>query len=72
MKKVADKLEELFKKDKVEFEKKWEDIQMFIEYGMISEEKFYERAEKFALLKNTEGKFFTFKDYKKHIKDNQH
>ncbi len=71
MKKVADKLEELFKKDKEGFEKKWEDIQMFIEYGMISEEKFYERAEKFALLKNTDGKFFTFKDYKKHIKDNQ-
>lgn len=71
MKKVADKLEELFKKDREDFEKKWDDIKIFIEYGMISEEKFYERAEKFALLKNTEGKYFTFEEYKEHIKDNQ-
>ncbi len=71
MKKVADKLEELFKKDREDFEKKWDDIKIFIEYGMISEEKFYERAEKFALFKNTEGKYFTFEEYKEHIKDNQ-
>lgn len=71
MKKVADKLEELFKKDREDFEKKWDDIKIFIEYGMISETKFYERAEKFALLKNTEGKFFSFDEYKAHIKENQ-
>lgn len=71
MKKVADKLEELFKKDREDFEKKWDDIKIFIEYGMISEPKFYERAENFALLKNTDGKFFTFEEYKNHIKDNQ-
>ncbi|MCF8308913.1 MAG: molecular chaperone HtpG [Bacteroidales bacterium] len=70
-KKVADKLEELFKKDRQDFEKKWDDIKIFIEYGMISETDFYERAEKFALLKNSEGKFFTFEEYKHHIKENQ-
>lgn len=70
-KKVADKLEELFKKDRQDFEKKWDDIKIFIEYGMISETDFYERAEKFALLKNSEGKFFTFEEYKNHIKENQ-
>lgn len=71
MKKVADKLEDIFKNDREDFEKKWDDIKIFIEYGMISEEKFYERAQKFALLKNTEGKFFTFDEYKDHIKDSQ-
>jgi molecular chaperone HtpG len=71
MRKVADKLEEIFKKDREGFEKKWDDIKVFIEYGMISEEKFYERAEKFALLKNTEGKYFTLEEYKKHIKETQ-
>ncbi len=71
MKKVADKLEEIFKNDREDFEKKWDDIKIFIEYGMISETKFYERAEKFALLKNTEDKYFTFDEYKDHIKDNQ-
>lgn len=71
MKKVADKLEEIFKNDREDFEKKWDDIKIFIEYGMISETKFYERAEKFALLKNTEDKFFTFDEYKEHIKDKQ-
>ncbi len=71
MKKVADKLEEIFKNDREDFEKKWDDIKIFIEYGMISETKFYERAEKFALLKNTEDKYFTFDEYKEHIKDNQ-
>ncbi len=65
--KVADKLAELFKKDRENFEKKWDDIKIFIEYGMISEEKFYEKAEKFALFKNVDGKYFTFEEYKKHI-----
>lgn len=67
-KKVADKLEELFKNNREEFEKKWDDIKIFIEYGMISDEKFYERASKFCLLKNTEAKFFTLEEYEKHIK----
>jgi molecular chaperone HtpG len=71
MKKVADKLEQIFKNDREDFEKKWDDIKIFIEYGMISEEKFYERAQSFTLLKNTEGKFFTFDEYKDHIKANQ-
>jgi molecular chaperone HtpG len=71
MRKVADKLEELFKKDRKTFEEKWDDIKIFIIYGMISEEKFYDRAMKFALLKNTENKYFTFEEYKNHIKTNQ-
>lgn len=71
MRKVADKLEEMFKKDRESFEKKWDDIKVFIEYGMITEEKFYERAEKFALLKNIDGKYFTFDEYKNHIRKNQ-
>lgn len=70
-KKVADKLEELFKNDRESLEKKWDDIQVFIKYGMISEPKFYEKAEKFCLLKNTEGKYFTLKEYKDHIKETQ-
>ncbi len=69
--KVADKLDELFKKDRKAFEAKWDDIKIFIEYGMVSEEKFYEKAEKFALLKNTEGKYFTFDEYKTHIEKTQ-
>ncbi|HQH19232.1 MAG TPA: molecular chaperone HtpG [Bacteroidales bacterium] len=67
-KKVADKLEELFKNNRSDFEAKWDDIRIFIEYGMISEEKFYERAEKFCLLKNTEGKYYTLDEYKDQIK----
>jgi len=70
-KKVADKLEELFKNNRADFEAKWDDIRIFIEYGMISEEKFYERAEKFCLFKNTEGKYFTFEEYKEHVKSLQ-
>ena len=69
--KVADKLVELFKNDREAFEKKWDDIKIFIAYGMISDEKFYEKAEKFALLKNVEGKYFTFEEYKKHIEKTQ-
>ena len=70
-KKVADRLQEIFKKDRKEFEKKWDDLKLFIEYGMMTEDKFYERAEKFALLKNTEGQYFTFEEYKNLIKENQ-
>jgi molecular chaperone HtpG len=70
-KKVSDRLEEIFKENRTEFEKKWDDLKLFITYGMISEEKFYERAEKFALLKNTDGKYFTFEEYNKLIADNQ-
>ncbi|MBN2486327.1 MAG: molecular chaperone HtpG [Bacteroidales bacterium] len=70
-KKVADRLQEIFKNDREQFEKKWDNLKLFIEYGMISDEKFYERAEKFALLKNTEGKYFTFEEYQKLTKENQ-
>ncbi len=70
-KKVSDRLMDIFKKDREEFEKKWDDLKIFIEYGMISDEKFYERAQKFALLKNTDGKYFTFDEYPKLIKENQ-
>lgn len=71
MKKVADKLEDMFTNHREDFEKKWDDIKVFIQYGMISETKFYERAEKFCLLKNTEGKYFTFEGYKEKVKDAQ-
>jgi molecular chaperone HtpG len=67
-KKVADKLEELFKKDRTDFEKKWDDIKVFIEYGMVADEKFYERAYKFCLLKNTDNSYFTLDDYRDKIK----
>jgi molecular chaperone HtpG len=70
-KKVADKLDELFRSKREDFESKWDDIKIFIEYGMISEEKFRERGKKFCLLKNTEGKYFTLDDYREHIKDKQ-
>jgi len=70
-KKVADRLEELFKKDRSGFEKKWDDLKLFIEYGMLSEEKFYEKASKFALLKNTDDKYFTFEEYENLIKADQ-
>ena len=71
MKKVSDKLEDIFKNNREEFEKKWDDIKIFIQYGMISEPKFYEKAEKFVLFKNVEGKYFTFKEYEKHIENTQ-
>lgn len=66
-KKVADKLTDLFKADRAEFEKKWESLGLFVKYGIISDEKFYEKAKDFCLLKNTEGKLFTFEEYKGHI-----
>jgi len=71
MKKVSDRLEEIFKEKRSDYEKKWDDLKLFITYGMISEEKFFERAEKFALLKNADGKYFTFEEYKELIKGNQ-
>jgi molecular chaperone HtpG len=70
-KKVADRLNEIFKKKREEFEKKWDNLKLFIEYGMITEEKFYEKASKFALLKNTEDKYFTYEEYERIIKENQ-
>jgi len=70
-KKVADRLNEIFKSHREEFEKKWDNLKLFIEYGMITEEKFYEKASKFALLKNTDDKYFTFEEYEKLIKENQ-
>ncbi len=66
-KKVADKLEEMFKNDRTDFEKKWDDIKTFMQYGVLTDEKFFERAEKFMLLKNSEGKYFTFEEYEKKI-----
>ncbi|MDR0744167.1 MAG: molecular chaperone HtpG [Tannerella sp.] len=70
-KKVADRLEEIFKNDRAQFENKWDDLKIFIQYGMLSDEKFYERAVKFDLLKDVDGKYFTFDEYKKLIKDSQ-
>lgn len=70
-KKVADKLEELFKKDRPQFEEKWDSLKLFIAYGMLSEEKFYDRAAKFALLKNTDNKYFTLDEYKTLIEGSQ-
>lgn len=70
-KKVADRLNEIFKSDRKEFEEKWDYLKLFIQYGMLSDEKFYERAEKFALLKNIDGKYFTFDEYKELVKADQ-
>lgn len=70
-KKVADKLAELYKNDRENFEKKWDDVKMFIQFGMLSDEKFYDRAIGFALLKNLDGKYFTLEEYKEKVKDNQ-
>ena len=69
--KVADKLNSLFKKDREGFEKKWNDIKVVIEYGMLSEDKFFDKAEKFALYPTTEGEFFTYEELKETIKDQQ-
>ncbi len=70
-KKVADKLNDIFKKDRKEFENKWDDISTFVKYGMLTDDKFYEKAIKFALLKDVDGKFYTFEEYKKKIETNQ-
>ena len=70
-KKVSDRLEDIFKSDRPQFEKKWESLKIFVEYGMLSDEKFYDRAIKFLLLKNEEGKFFTLDEYKTLIEGGQ-
>ncbi len=70
-KKVADRLFEIFKEDRKQFEEKWDDLSLFIKYGMLSEKKFNERATKFTLLKNTDSKYFTFEEYQTLIKENQ-
>jgi len=70
-KKVADKLNDLYKKDRKSFEEKWDDIKIFIEYGILSDEKFADKAKKFSLYKNTDGEYATFEEYKKKIKDAQ-
>ena len=70
-KKVAERLQEIFNSDRKQFEEKWDDLKIFIEYGMLSDEKFYERAQKFVLLKDTEDKYYTLEEYKKLIEGNQ-
>ena len=70
-KKVADRLEEIFKEERATFEEKWDNIKLFIEYGMLSDEKFCDRAMKFALVKNTDGKFFALEDYRKAVEGEQ-
>lgn len=70
-KKVADKLNDLFKKDRRDFETKWDDINIFVKYGMISDEKFYDRAKEFSLLKNVDDQYFTFDEYREKTKVNQ-
>lgn len=70
-KKVADKLQDLFKKDRKDFEKKWDDINIFVKYGIISDEKFYDRAKDFSLFKNVDSQYFTFDEYKEKVKPNQ-
>ena len=71
MKKVADKLGDMFKNDRKDFEEKWDDLKVFIDYGMLSEDKFYDRAQKYSLLKNTKGDYFTYEEYAEKVKANQ-
>ena len=70
-KKVADRLSSIFKENRKEYEEKWDDLKIFINYGMLSQEDFYDRAKDFALFKDVDGKYFTFEEYKTLIKDNQ-
>ncbi|HIT83318.1 MAG TPA: molecular chaperone HtpG [Candidatus Avibacteroides faecavium] len=70
-KKVADRLQAIFNADRKQFEEKWNDLKIFINYGMLTDEEFYNRSTKFVLLKDTESKYFTFDEYKTLIKDNQ-
>ncbi|HIR82218.1 MAG TPA: molecular chaperone HtpG [Candidatus Cryptobacteroides pullicola] len=70
-KKVADRLEEIFKEQRPQLEQKWDNIKLFIEYGMLSDEKFRDRAMSFALLKNTDGKYFSLEEYRKAIESSQ-
>ena len=69
--KVADRLSELFTQHRDEFEKKWDDLKIFIEYGIITDEKFAEKAADFTLVKNTDGKYFTLAEYNALVKENQ-
>ena len=70
-KKVADRLEEIFKTDRPQFEEKWDSLKLFIQYGMLSDEKFYDRAKKFVLLKDVDGKYYTLEEYKTLVESNQ-
>ena len=70
-KKVADRLQSIFKNDRNEFEKKWDDLKIFINYGMLTQNDFYEKADKFALFKDTDAKYYTFEEYHTLVKDNQ-
>lgn len=70
-KKVADRLQSIFKNDRKEFEEKWDDLKIFINYGMLTQEDFYEKASKFALLKDTDNKYYTYEEYRTLTKDNQ-
>lgn len=70
-KKVADKLQEMFKNDRADFETKWDDVRIFLEYGMLTDEKFFDRVKGFSLLKNSDGECHTFEEYKEKIKENQ-
>ena len=68
---MADRLQSIFKNDRKEFETKWDDLKIFINYGMLTQEDFYEKANKFSLLKDTDNKYYTFEEYQTLIKDNQ-
>jgi len=70
-KKVADRLEEIFKEDRKAYEGKWDDLKLFVDYGSISNEKFWERAEKFALVKDVDGNYFTYEEYQKAVEEKQ-
>jgi len=70
-KKVADKLSRMFKKDRTDFENKWDDVKVFIEYGMLTEQKFYDKAKEFSLYKNTDSKYYTFGEFADKVKDSQ-
>lgn len=70
-KKVSDRLQNIFKNDRKDFENKWDDLKIFIHYGMLTQEDFYDKANKFALMKDTDGKYYTYEEYKTLIKDNQ-
>lgn len=70
-KKVSDRLQAIFKNNRKEFEEKWDDLKIFINYGMLTQEDFYEKTNKFALLKDTDGKYYTYEEYQSLIKDNQ-
>jgi len=70
-KKVADKMHSMFKNDRADFEKKWEDIKLFVEFGMLTDDKFYDKAEKFYLVRSVDGSFHTLEEYKEKVKDSQ-